>query len=210
MRSGPVTESALDDEPRDTHDLEDAELVERIRDGDGSAMRRLLEKYHRLVIAVCRRQLGKLAEAEDVAQNVFLRVFKHLHTWDGSRPLKPWLLAITVNQCRTTRKRVLKRPDHLPLQFDGGSTDARYRAEEVREEILVALNTLRPEYRRAFELFYEQQMSLEEVAAHLQRPIGTIKTWLHRARNEMAEHLRRRGWNYGSPHQTSGSDSDAL
>ncbi len=210
VRSGPVSESTLDDAQHDAPDTEDAELVARIRDGDGSAMRRLLEKYHRLVITVCHRQLGKLADPEDVAQNVFLRVFRHLDSWDARRPFKPWLLAITVNQCRSVRKRTLRRPDYVPLQVDDGAADARYRADEIREELLVALNALRPDYRQVFELFYEQQLSLEEVAAKLQRPLGTIKTWLHRARHEMADHLRRRGWNFGTPHHAHGSDADAV
>jgi RNA polymerase sigma-70 factor (ECF subfamily) len=129
-----------------------------------------------------------------VTQEVFLRVFRSLEGWDNTRPLKPWVMGITVNRCRTWLAQRAKRPelvdylhDTLPDQpRDDGSS-------ELLSEIRTALDGLRPDYRIVFVMFHEQNQPYELIAQALGRPVGTIKTWLHRARLEILERLRRRG-----------------
>src|SRR5262249_19576316 len=130
---------------------------------------------------------------EDVTQEVFLRIFRSLRRWDSSRPLKPWVMSIAVNRCRTWLSQRPRRPELADyLQETAVSPPADDSSELVRE-IQPALNDLRPDYRMVFILFHEQGQPYEEIAEALDRPVGTIKTWLHRARVEVLERLRQRG-----------------
>jgi RNA polymerase sigma-70 factor (ECF subfamily) len=153
----------------------------------------LIERFQSEVFGLCLRMLGHRHDAEDVSQEVFLRVFRSLRRWDPSRPLKPWVMSIAVNRCRTwlsQRSRWPELADYLQETAAGPSSED---ASELVSEIQLALTELRPEYRSVFVLFHEQGQPYEEIATALDRPVGTIKTWLHRARLEVLEHLRRRG-----------------
>jgi RNA polymerase sigma-70 factor (ECF subfamily) len=171
----------------------DAVLVKRCLTGDPAATRELVERFQTDVLAVCRRLLAHLHDAEDVAQEVFLRVFRSLNRWDNARPLRPWVLGIAVNRCRTWISRRAKRPtlaDYLDETSDDKPADDS--AELVRE-IRIAVDSLRDEYREVFVLFHEHGQAYEEIAEVVGRPVGTVKTWLHRARLEVLDRLRSRG-----------------
>jgi RNA polymerase sigma-70 factor (ECF subfamily) len=174
--------------------VSDAALVRRCLAGDPVAARELVERFQTDVLALCTRLLGHRHDAEDVAQEVFLRIFRSLKRWDAARPLKPWVLGITVNRCRTAigkRARgpeladyLHETPDHRPDDDSG----------ELTREIRAAVDELRPDYRTVFVLFHERGLPYEEVAEAIERPVGTVKTWLHRAREELLERLRARGF----------------
>jgi len=165
-------------------------LVERCMAGDESAMRRFVQRFEGLVYGLCLRMLRRREDAEDAAQEVFLRTFRSLHQWDSARPLTPWLVAIAANRCRTALDRRSRLPlaSVLPEQAADGSE-----AGDLAEELKLALDQLRPDYRRCFELFYRDELSVAEVGERLGVPQGTVKTWLHRARKELVEHLAKRG-----------------
>ncbi len=172
---------------------EEAGLVRRCLRGDAQAVRTLAEKFQGTVYGVCVRLLGNRHDAEDVTQEVFLRVFRSLRSWDAARPLRPWILGITINRCRTWLSQRVRRPELVDyLQEVAVEAPADDSAELVRE-IRAALQDLRPEYRSVFVLFHEEGQPYGDIAAALQRPVGTIKTWLHRARLEVLARLRRRG-----------------
>lgn len=173
-------------------------LVRRCLAGDERAARELVEHFQGLVFALCYRMLGQREDAEDVAQDVFLRIFRSLKGWDPTRPLKPWVLAIAANRCRTALKQRPRSPLNGPAMLDravarwqqsSGSNDSR----DLADELNAAVESLRDEYRLCFVLFYQEDLSCAEVAAAMQCPEGTVKTWLHRARRELADRLRRRG-----------------
>jgi RNA polymerase sigma-70 factor (ECF subfamily) len=172
---------------------EDVRLVKRCLKGDADAIRSLIERFQSEVYALCVKFLGDRHEAEDVAQEVFLRIFRSLRRWDPSRPLKPWIVGITINRCRTFLAQRARRPETADyLQEVATQRPADDSAELVRE-IRLALAELRPEYRSVFILFHEQGRAYEFIAEALDRPVGTIKTWLHRARLQVLERLRKRG-----------------
>src|SRR5690349_18507451 len=154
----------------------------------------LVERFRGQVFGLCYRMLGQRQDAEDVAQETFVRVLKNLHRWDAARDFEPWLLAIAGNRCRTalsTRKR-RPAPEMLPDQVSDGLPDMQA-ARNLAEEVGLALANIRQDYRQAFVLFHEHELSYGEIAEAMNVPLGTVKTWVHRARKELIDQLQRRG-----------------
>jgi RNA polymerase sigma-70 factor (ECF subfamily) len=172
---------------------EDAALVRRCLRGDALAVRALVERFQAEVYGLCVRLLGHRHDAEDVTQEVFLRVFRSLRRWDKSRPLRPWVMGITVNRCRTWMAQRARRPELADYLQDTAAGPAPDDSAELVAEIRTAVDALRPDYRTVFVLFHEQGRPYDEIATALGRPVGTVKTWLHRARLEVLECLKRRG-----------------
>lgn len=172
---------------------DDAALVRRCRKGHPDAMRGLIERFQSEVLGLCVRLLTHRQDAEDVAQETFLRVFRSLHRWDPSRPLRPWVLGIAVNRCRTAMARRVRRPELADYLHETAARDDTDDSTELVAEIRRALATLRPDYQSVFVMFHEHGRSYEEIADAHGRPVGTIKTWLHRTRLEVLTQLRRRG-----------------
>lgn len=156
-------------------------------------MRSFVERFQGAIFGLCYRMLGHREDAEDVAQDVFLRAFRSLHHWDQVRPLKPWLLTIAANRCRTALEQRARLP--IPTEFAAESAADRESrpAADFAEELQLALEQLRDEYRACFVMFYQQELSCAEIGEILDCPQGTVKTWLHRARRQLAEYFQRRG-----------------
>jgi RNA polymerase sigma-70 factor, ECF subfamily len=172
---------------------DDAALVRLCLEGSQQGARELVERFQPMVFAVCVRMLAQREDAEDVAQDVFLRVFRALRTWDPARPLQPWILAIAANRCRTALRQRPRDATRSSVEIGQIAADGPNDSRELGDELDLAVSALREEYRLCFVLFYQQELSCAEIASVLNRPEGTVKTWLHRARRELAEHLRRRG-----------------
>ncbi len=172
---------------------EDAKLVRGCLRNDGEAVRGLVERFQAEVYGLCARLLGHRQDAEDVTQEVFFRVFRSLRGWDATRPLRPWIMGITVNRCRTWVAQRARRPEPVDYLQDTAAGPPPDDSGELVREIHDALAELRAEYRTVFVLFHEQGRPYEEIAQALGRPVGTVKTWLHRARLEILERLRKRG-----------------
>lgn len=173
--------------------MDDRELVERCLSGDPDGLRIFVEQFQAWVFALCFRQIGHRQDAEDVAQETLVRAVRHLNQWDGVRPLKPWLLTIAVNRCRTHLSRRNTRVKSVEVVMEPVAPATRVGEFDLAEELQLALMQLREEYRMCFILFHQQELSLQEVARVMNSPDGTIKTWLHRARKELAVLLRNRG-----------------
>lgn len=171
--------------------VDDAALVQRCLSGDSAALQTLVSSFQNLVFSLCYRMLGDRHEAEDATQDVFLRVVRHLDRWDPARPLRPWVLTIAANRCRT---RLSRRP-RQPTVVDGSEAwpVTRRSTSDLAEELQLGIDQLRPDYKTCFVLFYQQELSVEEVARAMDCPIGTVKTWLYRARKELTEWLTLRG-----------------
>jgi RNA polymerase sigma-70 factor (ECF subfamily) len=139
--------------------------------------------------------LGQRQDAEDAAQETFVRVLKNLHRWDAGRDFEPWLLAIAGNRCRTALSKRQRRSGVQTLADDNvaGPCEDLQASRGMAEEVQLAMNGLRDDYREAFVLFHEQELSYAEISEIMSCPIGTVKTWIHRARLEMMQFLRGRG-----------------
>lgn len=171
---------------------DERELARRCLAGDADAVRAFVDRFQTLIFSLCLRMLGHRQDAEDATQDVFVRAFRHLDHWDATRPLRPWLLTIAANRCRTRLAKRTRTP--VPMEHTqeiAGNNSMR--SHDLAEELQRGLTELRDDYRLCFLLFYEQQLSVQEVAATLECPEGTVKTWLYRARKFLAEFLRQRG-----------------
>jgi RNA polymerase sigma-70 factor (ECF subfamily) len=171
----------------------DHELVTRCLRGDPAAARGLVERFQSDVFGLCVRLLRNRHDAEDVAQEVFLRVFRSLRRWDPARPFKPWVLGIAVNRCRTAMAKRVKRPDPADYLADLPDLTPPAGDRELHDAVTACVAELRDEYREVFVLFHETGRSYEEIAEVVARPVGTVKTWLHRARLIVQDRLRQRG-----------------
>jgi RNA polymerase sigma factor (sigma-70 family) len=173
--------------------VEDAVLVGSCLRGDPQAVQELIQRYQSNVFGLCVRLLHHRQDAEDVTQEVFLRVFRSLKRWDSNRPLKPWIMGITVNRCRTWLSQRARRPELVEYLQDTASSPKTDDSAELAQEIQSALAELRLESKSVFVLYHEMGQPYEDIAESLGKPVGTIKTWLHRARLEVLDRLRRRG-----------------
>ena len=176
--------------------MDDPALVEALQTGDPQAPRLLIEQYQGMVFGLCYRMMNHRQDAEDVVQETFVRALRAIAGFDTARPIRPWLLEIAANRCRTALGRRSQRPALTLAEPAEDLADQRAGLadpDDLAGEIERALDELRPDYRLVFVLFHEQNLSYEEIAQTIARPVGTVKTWLHRARAELAEYLSRRG-----------------
>jgi RNA polymerase sigma-70 factor (ECF subfamily) len=176
--------------------MDDPMLVEAIRSGDPQASRELITRFQGVVFGLCYRMLNHRHDAEDAVQETFIRAIRGIFGFDAARPIRPWLLEIAANRCRTA---MTQRARRLPLAGDRAPEDradprpSLDDPDDLTGELERAVNLLRPDYRLVFTLYNEQGLSYEEVAQAVDRPVGTVKTWLHRARAELAQELANRG-----------------
>jgi len=172
---------------------DDVLLVRRCLRGDATAMEGLVAQFQADVFGLSVRLLHHRHDAEDVTQEVFLRVFRSLRRWDSRRPLRPWIMGITVNRCRTWLAQRSRRPELVEYLHETAAPTEGDDFNELAREIQAAVEDLRLDYQTVFVLFHEQGLAYEEIAQALRKPVGTVKTWLHRARLEVLDRLRKRG-----------------
>ena len=170
----------------------EGELVKACLDGDRSAIRRFTAQFEQLIYHISYRMLGHQQDAEDVTQDSLWRALKSLKTWDSTRPLKPWLVTITINRCKTALARRKTRPAATAVTVEP-AVEQSHNAMMITEEIDQALAKIRGEYAECFRMYYLEERTCEELANHFGKPEGTIKTWLHRARKALKEELQQRG-----------------
>lgn len=193
--------------------LSDAELVARALAGSPKdvedAFRELVVRFERPVFALVARMVHDPATAEDLAQEVFVKAFRRLDTYDPARKLSSWLFKVAHN----TTIDFLRRGDveTVPLEArkeeddrgaladvlaDEGSEDPGAAAErrQMARSLERAIARLRPEYRESVVLRYVEGLSYQEICEVTGQPLGTVKTNLHRARKELADAMTEMGW----------------
>jgi RNA polymerase sigma-70 factor (ECF subfamily) len=180
---------------------EDQELVARVLEGDQGAFAELVEAYQRPVYNLTYRMLGEAREAEDAAQEAFLRAYQHLDRYDPQRSFKTWLLSIASNYCiDRLRKRRLTwlsidepLPPHPALNSDVPSPETATLSGERSEAVQELLSDLAPDYRAAVVLRYWYDMPYAEIAATLDTTESAIKSRLFRARQMLAQKVQSGG-----------------
>ena len=178
-------------------DLEDASLVERTLAGEREAFALLLERHAERVYSLCYALLRHPQDAEDACQETFLRAYRALGRFDRRYGFAGWLLKIAANHCRDRLRRRRRLPGLERLNGRGESIasppadPARHRRDALLNAVRRALDLLPPVYREVFHLYHREGLSYAEMAEVLGRPVGTIKTQLHRARRRLCELVRR-------------------
>ena len=168
-------------------------LVQQFRENDETAFSKLVRRHYRLVFRVCLKILGHRQDAEDMTQETFSRFAKHVDKWDVRRPLEPWLVTIAGNRSKTLLAR--RRAHQSLTSMVEPVTDEAHavrNADGLREELQLALAAVPEQQRLAFDLFHEQGMSYVQISAEMGCPVGTVKTWVHRARTNVVRILRKR------------------
>lgn len=168
------------------------ELAQRCLSGDTEALREFTETFQQQVFALCFRMLRHRQDAEDTTQETLLRAVKYLKSWDPNLPLRPWILQIAANRCRTALSKRTKRPNLVEVSLLE-SSESELPQLGLAEELDRALTVLKEPQRECFVMFYQQDLSIQEISSITGIPDGTIKTWLHRSRKRLAEHLGNRG-----------------
>jgi RNA polymerase sigma-70 factor (ECF subfamily) len=163
--------------------------------GDKQAFGRLVDLHKRVVFGLCVRLLRDPEESRDAAQEAFARAYAALESYDPAQPFAPWVLRIARNHCLDVLRR--KVPDAQKLELDADPEDgapvevadpAAVRGDDAleRRELATtldrAVSALPPNYREVVHLFHVEHLSYKEIAAAMDVPIGTVMTWLHRAR----------------------------
>ena len=187
--------------------MRDARLVERVVAGDGDAFRQLVERHQGPIYGLLLRMVRDPALAEDLAQETLIKAHRAIATFDRRRKFSSWLFKIAHNTAIDHLRR--KRPPTVPIETeeedrldplallrspDSQSPEARARGRDLAEALQEALMGLRPDYREAILLRFQQGLPYDEISAILDLPLGTVKTHLHRARRQMATALRDAGW----------------
>lgn len=173
------------------HDADEAAVIERAVAGDERAFAELVARYQTAVFNLAYRMLGDAGEAEDAAQEVFLRIYRRLATYDAEHRFSTWVLSIASHYCIDLLRR--KRPWLVPLENISNWMRARTRGPEASALAVEQQDTMRtllaklPEhYRLVLLLRYWHDLGYEEIAQVVGLPVSTIKARLHRARNALA------------------------
>ncbi len=163
-------------------------------DGDQDAFAEIVYEFQNAVYNLCYRLLGERTEAEDAAQEAFLRAYSNLPRYDHSRSFKTWLLTIASNHCidrlRKRRMQLLSIDEPLPssmaLMSDEPLPERVTEMNELSEQIQTMLDELAPDYRAAVVLRYWYDYSYAEIAEVLETTESAIKSRLFRARQTLA------------------------
>lgn len=186
---------------RSGDDAEDVRLMRLIAGGDTTAFEQLIERHQTLVAGTVARMLGSNSDVEDIAQQVFIRVWKSAGRYVARAKFTTWLLKITRNLVFNEMRRAKRHP-HLPVQIEPeaeemplkdeamATPDATLLQAELQAEIEKAIMLLPDTQRMALVLRRYEELSYEEIAAVLDLSVPAVKSLLFRARTELRERLK--------------------
>ncbi len=176
-------------------DPTDRELVTRTRGGDTEAYGEIVERYQGSVFNVCLRMLGDRYEAEDLAQDSFIRAYQRLESYDVERPFGPWIRTVATNLCLNHLNR--RRGIQLPLDDERDQPvsgqpgpERRLEMQELAQRMRRAIGEMPPHYRAVIELRHYQELSYAEISKALDLPLSDVKSHLYRARRKLATLLQ--------------------
>ena len=192
-----MSQSRNDDER--TSEL--AVLLTRAASGDAAAFEQIVIRHERRVLTLSWRLLGAMEDAQDAAQEVFLRTFKYLHRFDTQKPFEPWLVRMTVNVCRDLGKArqlrgavMVEQGDYFDRanpQDPGNDPHAELQFEQQRQMLYRALDELPSKERTAFVLRDIEGMTTAETAEALGSSEATVRSQISSARLKIRKCVER-------------------
>lgn len=186
---------------RPLESLEDSQVVQRYLEGDARAFTELVIRYQTRLLNFIYRTIGDRERGEDLVQEVFIRVYRHLHRFDQSKKFSTWIYTIASNLAKNELRNRSRNPlvlfqtirkqweaDHRPLQFEdsGSRPDDLYRKRHLRELVERSVAQLPEHHRVVFVLRELEGKTYEEIAEITGCNLGTVKSRLNRARNNFA------------------------
>ncbi|HVQ14265.1 MAG TPA: RNA polymerase sigma factor RpoE [Vicinamibacterales bacterium] len=186
-----------------TQDDSDQQLVERVQAGDKTAFDLLVRKYQHRVLKLVSRFVSDAAEAEDVAQEAFIKAYRALASFRGDSAFYTWLYRIAINTAKNTLVSNRRRPVDFdldlqdPEQYDrharlkeGDTPEGVLLTEEIRSVIEKAMEQLPEDLRTAIVLRELEGLSYEEIAEAMDCPVGTVRSRIFRAREAIDKKLK--------------------
>ena len=185
-------------------DLLISRKIKQVKKGDQDAFAEVVEYYKDKVYQLCYRMLGNAHEAEDSAQEAFIRAYVNIHSYDSTKKFSTWLYRIATNLCIDRIRK--KKPDYyLDAEIsgtDGMNMYSQIPADqklpedeleklELQEHIQQEILKLPDKYRSVIILKYVDELSLKEISDILDLPVGTVKTRIHRGREALRNKLSR-------------------
>jgi RNA polymerase sigma-70 factor (ECF subfamily) len=182
-----------------TEYADDARIIDRINSGDTGAFRLLYDRYHQKVYRTVYRMLNSADDAADVTQDIFVRAFERLKSLKDGQAFQAWLMQLAVNMVRDKLRRFtwptfsltandddteIDMPDNLPGPQQIAENN------DLSQHVQQALMKLSPDHRTVIILHHLEGMSLEEIGTILNKPTGTLKSRLARARVQMRDLLK--------------------
>ena len=176
------------------------ELIERCLAGDQHAWEQIVRLHWRKVFNVAYKFVGKHDEAEDLTQDIFLKIFKSLSTFDRRANFQTWLISVSRNLCIDHYRSVRKERETIDRDVDPGDLMpvsvevSPYAALEARDRVSMlreAMTSLPDTLRTAVMLRDIQELTYQEIADRLDLPEGTVKSRINRGRTELARQIRR-------------------
>ena len=168
----------------------DARIVEAAFNGDNRAFEQIVVRYEQPIYHLCVRYVGEGADAEDAAQDAFVKAFMHREKFDVNRPLLPWLMTIARRLCidrlrRQKRANIVPAVDTDTMQSDERDADERIHEKKMLEILASSLEALPEGQRETVVLYHVDGLAYKEIAGVLDVPVGTVMTWLHRGRAKL-------------------------
>jgi len=173
-------------------------LVEQVKKGNIKAFRDLVKRYERYILNLVYRTIGDTNEAEDIAQEVFIKVYKSIRSFKGESKFSTWISKITVNLCMDKLREKVKNKEknigeeawNLFSQPESFNPEIMAERHELQETIKKAIESLPDELRVVFALRELESFSYNEIGEMLSIPIGTVESRLYRARMKLRAYLK--------------------
>lgn len=177
--------------------VEDKVLIQQVLKGNGHAFQQLVERYRNYVFTIAFKILGSREEAEEAAQDVFLKVYRQLAGFEQKSKFSTWLYTIAYRTAIDAGRRrnpaalsIDQEDRYLQIEDEGGRTPAQDLVQEnLREHLLRVINQLRPVDATIITLFYLHENSVNEIAEITDLSVSNVKTKLHRLRETLREQL---------------------
>ncbi len=182
-----------EDRPAPSEDEDDKRLMVLVASGDDDALRTLVDRHHPRLVGYLRAEVGSQTTAEELAMEVFVRLYRAAGRWRPEAKLSTYLIHIAHNLVLNEWRRKSRKPtstlDSAPEPGDASHESAR-KVGELEESFLKAVAQLPPEQRTAILLLVQQDLPYEEIAQAMDAPVSSVKTWIHRARTRLRELLK--------------------
>lgn len=188
-------------EDKSKKELTDSELVEIVRNSDQERYGEIIERYQGKLFAYLFRLIGSRDEAQDILQDVFLKAYRNLQSYDTARKFSSWVYRIAHNEAvNFIKRRALKRfipwediaatKDKLEMMSFEEGADKAWLRKEIGKEVNEALDKMPFKYKQVLVLRYFSDKSYEEISEILGKPMNTVGTLISRAKQKLSEELK--------------------